>query len=342
MSINVVPTAVVPAFTLTSPASGTFTAGQSVTITWTATITPGDSGSINLAYAPNATAWSPNATWMYNVATAATGTGTYAWNTTGVAAGTYYLCGYLWDATAGQPLYNELYTTPIVIQAGDSFAISTPSPLTYTAGQNVTIQWTESIIAGHSGSINLAYARNATAWSPNASWMYNVATAGNGTGTYVWNTAGVAAGTYYLSGYFWDATAGQPLYSELYTTPVVIQAGDSFAISTPSPLTYTAGQNVTIQWTESIISGHSGSINLAYAPNATAWSPNATWMYNVATAGNGTGTYAWNTAGVAAGTYYLSGYFWDATAGQPLYSELYTTPVVIQAGDSFAISTPAR
>ena len=52
-------------------------------------------------------------------------------------------------------------------------------------------------------------------------------------------------------------------------------------------------------------------------------------MYNVATAANGTGTYAWNTTGVAAGTYYLSGYFWDATAGQPLYSELYSTPIVI-------------
>ena len=170
---------------------------------------------------------------------------------------------------------------------------------------------------------------NATAWSPNATWMYNVATAANGTGTYAWNTTGVAAGTYYLSGYFWDATTGQPLYSELYTTPVVIQAGDSFLISTPSPLTYTAGQNVTIHWTESIISGHSGSINLAYASNATAWSPNATWIYNVATAGNGTGTYVWNTGGVAAGTYYLEGYFWDATISQPLYSELYTTAIII-------------
>ena len=435
-------------FALSTPSPLTYTAGQSVTIQWTESIIAGHSGSINLAYAPNATAWSPNATWMYNVATAADGTGSYAWNTTGVAAGTYYLSGYLWDATAGQPLYSELYTTPVVIQAGDSFALSTPSPLTYTAGQNVTIQWTESIIAGHSGSINLAYAPNATAWSPNATWMYNVATAGNGTASYAWNTTGVAAGTYYLSGYFWDATAGQPLYSELYTTPIVIQAGDSFALSTPSPLTYTAGQNVTIQWTESIIAGHSGSINLAYAPNATAWSPNATWMYNVATAGNGTAivhlehhrrrrgnllsqrlflgchrgpapvqrtlhhagrhstrrqlrafhpqpanvyrrterhhpvdrehhrraqrvdqsglrpqcdclepqrhwmynvataadgtaSYAWNTTGVAAGTYYLSGYLWDATAGEPLYSELYTTPIVIQPGDSFALSTPS-
>ena len=307
----------------------TYTAGQNVTIQWTESIIGGHSGSINLAYAPNATAWSPNATWMYNVATAGNGTGTYAWNTTGVAAGTYYLSGYFWDATAGQPLYSELYTTPVVIQAGDSFAISTPSPLTYTAGQNVTIQWTESIISGHSGSINLAYAPNATAWSPNATWMYNVATAGNGTGTYAWNTTGVAAGTYYLSGYFWDATAGEPLYSELYTTPVVIQPRRQLCDFHAQPVDLYRGAERHHPMDESIIAGHSGSINLAYAPNATAWSPNATWMYNVATAGNGTGTYVWNTTGVAAGTYYLSGYFWDATAGEPLYSELYTTPIVI-------------
>ena len=183
------------------------------------------------------------------------------------------------------------------------------------------------MIAGHSGSINLAYATNAAAWSPNATWMYNVATAAGGGGSYTWNTAGVATGTYYLSGYLWDATTGQPVYNELSTTPIVIQA-DNFALSAPSPLTYTAGQSVTVQWAATLASGHSGSINLAYAPNSTPWSPNATWMYNVATAAGGGGSYTWNTAGVAAGTYYLSGYLWDATLGQPTYNEL-ATPIVI-------------
>jgi hypothetical protein len=261
------------------------------------------------------------------VATAANGAGSYTWNTTGIAAGTYYLSGYLWDATAGQPIYSELYTTPIVIQA-DSFALTAPSPLTYTAGSSVTIQWTAGLVSGHSGSIELAYAPDTTAWSPNATWLFNVATAANGAGSYAWNTTGVAAGTYYLSGYLWDATAGQPIYSQLATTPIVIQA-DSFALSTPSPLTYTAGQNVTIQWTAGLIPGDSGSINLAYSPDATAWSPNATWTYNVATAATGAGSYIWNTSGISTGTYCLSGYLWDTSLGQPVYSELYTTPIVI-------------
>ena len=260
-------------FTLSTPSPATYGAGQSMTIQWTGGILAGHSGSINLAYAPNATAWSPNATWIYNVATAASGAGSYVWNTVGVAAGTYYLSGYLWDASAAQPVFSEP-NVPVVITSADNFALSTPGR-TYAAGQNVTLQWKGGIVGGHSGSINLAYAPNATAWSPNAHWIYNVATAANGAGSYVWNTAGVAAGTYYLSGYLWDATAGQPLYSELYTTPIVIPA-DGFTLSTPTPLTYAPGQNATIQWTAAIASGHSGSINLAYASNATAWSPNAT------------------------------------------------------------------
>ena len=49
-----------------------------------------------------------------------------------------------------------------------------------------------------------------------------MATAADSAGSYVWNTAGVAAGSYYLSGYLWDATADEPLYSELYSTAIVI------------------------------------------------------------------------------------------------------------------------
>ena len=122
-----------------------------------------------------------------------------------------------------------------------------------------------------------------------------MATAANGTGSYAWNTTGVAAGTYYLSGYLGMPRPAQPVYSELYTTPIVIQT-DSFALSTPSPLTYSGGQSVTIQWTAGLPSGHSGTINLAYSPDATAWSSNANWTYNAATAANGAGSYIWNTA----------------------------------------------
>ena len=120
------------------------------------------------------------------------------------------------------------------------------------------------------------------------------------------------------AGYYLLSASGNNVGGALSQTVTVVTAVPGLTLITPSPLTYTAGQSVTIQWTAAITAGDSGSINLAYAPNATAWSPNATWLYNVATAASGAGSYAWNTAGVAAGTYYLSGYLWDATAGAAL------------------------
>ena len=218
------------------------------------------------------------------------------WNTAAVAAGTYYLSGYYWDPTAGQPIYSELYTTPVVVVAADNFTISAPSPLTYKAGQNVNIQWTGEIVPGHSGQISLAYCHDSTSWSPNATWMYNVATAANGTESYSWNTTGLA-GTYYLSGELWDATAGPPYYSELYTTPVTIIPADSFSLSTPSPLTYTAGQDVTIQWTSGIAAGHSGQINLAYCHDSTVLEPQRHVDVRRGHGRQRHETYAWNTTG---------------------------------------------
>ena len=95
---------VVPSFALTGPTSGTFTAGQTVTIQWTAANVDAGS-SISLAY-DTTTNWG-NPKWIeIGAVTAANGSASYSWNTTGIAAGTYYLGGYLWDAN--QPYYSHL------------------------------------------------------------------------------------------------------------------------------------------------------------------------------------------------------------------------------------------
>ena len=94
-----------PSFGLTGPTSGTFTAGQTVTIQWTAANVDAGS-SISLAY-DTTTNWG-NPKWIeVGAVTAANGSASYSWNTTGVAAGTYYLGGYLWDA-------NQAYDSHLV------------------------------------------------------------------------------------------------------------------------------------------------------------------------------------------------------------------------------------
>jgi sugar lactone lactonase YvrE len=218
----------------------------------------------------------------------------------------------------------------VTVSLNPAFALA-PASGTYIVGQCVHIGWTSAVLGSHATTISLAYdpvLPPSTGFDHTEQWIEgDGVTAADGTGSYGWSTAAVAPGTYYLAGYMYDTVTGDAIYSHL-TRPIVITATPAFTLTGPCAETCIAGQCVTIQWTSAIATGHSGSINLAYAPNATAWSPNAAWMYNVATAGNGTATYVWNTTGVAAGTYYLSGYLWDATAGQPLFSELSTSIVV--------------
>ena len=101
-----------PSFMLSGPTSGTFTAGQIVTIQWTAGNIDGGS-SVSLAY-DTTTNWG-NPKWIeIGAVTAANGSASYGWNTTGVAAGTYYLGGYLYDSN--HP-YNSHLLSAITITA---------------------------------------------------------------------------------------------------------------------------------------------------------------------------------------------------------------------------------
>ena len=78
----------------------------------------------------------------------------------------------------------------------------------------MTIQWTAANVdvAGPT-KITLGYDADATPFDTNEHWLeIDGVTAANGAGSYSWNTAGVAAGTYYLSGYMYDFAMGQQFF----------------------------------------------------------------------------------------------------------------------------------
>jgi uncharacterized repeat protein (TIGR03803 family) len=93
-----------PSFALIGPTAGTFTAGNTVTIQWTAAnVDVAGPTKITLGYDPDATAFDANQHWLeVDGVTAANGTASYSWNTTGVASGTYHLSGYMYDFATGQ------------------------------------------------------------------------------------------------------------------------------------------------------------------------------------------------------------------------------------------------
>jgi hypothetical protein len=211
-----------PAFTLTGPTAGTFTAGTSVTIQWSASdVDVAGPTKISLDYDAD-TAIDGNATWIeVDQVTAANGAGSYSWNTTNVAAGTYYLGGYMFDFSTSKAHFSVV-SPLIVIAAAPNFAITSPSTGTFTAGTSVTIQWTAANVdvAGPT-TISLVYDPDATALDSNQVSIATGITAANGSGSYAWNTSAVAPGTYYLAGYMYDATLSQQ-YDSIVATPIVI------------------------------------------------------------------------------------------------------------------------
>ena len=148
--------------------------------------------------------------------TAANGRGTYTWNTTGVAPGTYYLAGYMWDGS--KPTYSHLKQA-ITIQAAAApqvFTMNGPDR------RHLSGRATRSTSSGRpadvvpDSTISLCYDSDKYI-NGNEHWIeIDSVTAANGSGTYDWNTSGVPTGTYYLAGYMWDGS--KPTYSHLKQT----------------------------------------------------------------------------------------------------------------------------
>ncbi len=88
-----------PTFALTGPTSGSYTAGQTVPIQWTAG-NVGTGSTISLCYDTD-TVFNGNEHWIeIDQVAGASGNGSYNWNTTGMAPGTYYIGGYLYSGGA--------------------------------------------------------------------------------------------------------------------------------------------------------------------------------------------------------------------------------------------------
>ena len=321
-------------FTFSAATSGTFTAGQNVTIQWTATNILSGSD-INLCYDTGPTWNAANEQWIeVSQVPADYGTGTYTWNTAGVAPGTYYIAGYLWTGSAA--IYSHL-TQSITIQAAPivpSFTITGPTSGTFTAGQTVPIDWTAGNV-GTGATVSLCYDTAPTWWTTTENWIeVSQVPATNGTGSYSWNTTGVATGTYYLAGYLWSG--GQPTFFHL-TQSITIQAPPTFTITSPTSGSFPAGQNVSIQWTASNV-GTGATVSLCYDEDTTWWNGNEHWIeVGQAPAAEGAGNYSWNTTGVAPGTYYLAGYLWSG--GQPTFFHSDQS-ITIQASPTFTITSP--
>jgi hypothetical protein len=104
------------AFALSGPAAASYAVGSSVTIGWTASNVAAGS-KISLCYDTDTT-FNGNEKWIeIDAVAAANGSYTYNWDTSKVAAGTYYIGGYLWD---GHGTFTTSHLTQAITLTGNS------------------------------------------------------------------------------------------------------------------------------------------------------------------------------------------------------------------------------
>ncbi len=323
-----------PSFTLNGPTSGSYAPGQNITITWTAADVSANDV-ITLCLDTDTTLWNGNEKWIEIDKVAATnGSGSYSFDPTGFAPGTYYVGGYMYDKVS-YVFTNAHLTAPITIPP-QTFALSGPTSGTYAPGHNITIAWKAGNVSAND-VITLCLDTDTTLWNGNERWIeIDKVAAANGNGSYTFDPTGFAPGTYYVGGYMYDKvshvfTNAQP------TAPITIPP-QTFALSGPTSGTYAPGQNITITWTAGNVSAKD-VITLCLDTDATLWNGNEKWIeIDKVAAANGNGSYSFDPSGFAPGTYYVGGYMYDKVTHIFTNSHL-TAPITIPA-PTFALTGP--
>ncbi len=332
-NISAAPSVSSAAFELTDPTSGTYSAGQSVSIEWLAANVKADD-KISLCYDEDKIWWNGNEHWIeVDQVAAANGTGSYTWNTAGVRPGTYYVAGYLWSD--GRPVFSRL-TQPITIEAAPArFSITGPASASYQAGTLLPIQWTASNVLPGS-KISLCYDTD-TRWNGNEHWIeIDQVTAANGTGTYSWDTTGMPNTGCYIAGYLWDGTSA--VFSRQTESVYIVGKVPAFGLIAPKQQTIAAGDTISIEWTAANLTS-GGKVSLCYDEDTRWWNGNEHWIeIDQIDANNGNGSYSWNTNELAPGRYYVTGYLWHE--GRPIFSH-FTHPITVEpARPSIAFTSP--
>jgi len=240
----------------------------------------------------------PGGAWT---AQTAYGAGTWAWNTTGLAAGTYGVG--VWVHSVGSAAAYEAYWLGTYTLTGPTCtaaSLSTTTTSPQIAGAGITYTAT-----GCSGAQYRFWTL-----APGGSWTMQ---RDYGANTWTWNTAGLPAGTYQVG--VWARQPGSANAYDAYGITTFelgsgncVSAGLSPSVATPqapgAPVTFTATSNT------------------CSSPLYQFWllAPGGSWTvmqpFGVPT------TWSWNTTGYAAGTYEV-GVWAKASASSATYNAYF-------------------
>ncbi|MGA2798788.1 MAG: Ig-like domain-containing protein, partial [Thermoguttaceae bacterium] len=145
--------------------------------------------------------WNGNERWIeIDNKAAVNGPGSYTFNPGNFLPGAYYIGGYIYDKKLWTVTNSHLFT-PIIIPA-PTFKLTAPTSGTYAPGQPITVTWTATNISANN-VVSLCLDVDTKLWNGNEKWI-EIDKAAASDGTYTFNPAGYAPGTYYIGGYLYD------------------------------------------------------------------------------------------------------------------------------------------
>ncbi len=293
-----------PNITVTAPLSGTFTSGQSITVSWTST-NLGGNASLELV---SCTGTSAIALIADN--TSASGSRSYTLPSN-LAAGQYRIKAY--RTGTGTPV---AYGTCFSVGAAPSISVTAPLSGTFTPGQSITVSWTSTNLGGNA-SLELV---SCTGTSAIALIADNTTASGSRSYTLPSN---LAAGQYRIKAY--RTGTGTPV---AYGTCFSVGAAASISVTAPLSGTFTPGQSITVSWTSTNLGGNA-SLELV---SCTGTSAIALIADNTTASGSRSYTLPSN---LAAGQYRIKAY--RTGTGTPV---AYGTCFSVGAAASISVTAP--
>jgi plastocyanin len=284
---------------VTSSPSGTALSGTTVTFTATASGCPNPS--------PVFQFWilAPGGSWT--LAQAYSTTNTFAWNTTGLVAGTYYVSVRVRDASSpgtggnSSGTWDAYNSSAYVLTVNPCTGLTVTSAPSGTALAGTTVIFTATGTCPHASPVYEFWilAPGATSWTK--------AQAYSTTNTFSWNTAGLIAGTYYVSVRVRDANSPGAFsnfsgtWDAYNSNAYILTTTPCASVSVTSSPSGTASAGTTVTFTATAMGcPHPSPVYEFWilAPGATSWTK--VQAYST------TNTFSWVTSGKPAGTYNIS------------------------------------
>ncbi len=281
---------------ISSPVSGTFTAGQSVAVTFASS---GGTSPISLELVS-----CTGTTALAIIADGVSASGTVNFTLpSSLSTGQYRIKAYV-TGTTGSPFYGTCFTVNAV--STQTISISSPTSGTFTAGQSVAVTY-----ASTNGSANVSLELVSCTGST-AIAVIGDGVAASGTISYTL-PSNLAIGQYRIKAYI-TGTTGTPFYGTCFTVNAV--STQTITISSPTSGTFIPGQNVAVTYAST-----SGSANVSLElVSCTGSTAIAVIGDGVAASGTINFTLPSN---LTAGQYRIKSYV-TGTTGSPFYGTCFT------------------